>query len=176
MKKKTLDIKKFFEVNKKNIKKMAYLQKISLPSNKNLKYLNNFSEKKNEDVLNALRSIHPDPKYDKIFWKNVILFWITNFNDFFLVFNQYLDKIIKSDNSYIIYDIDFKIFTNKDSALVFDPERYVLWFISEYIKFKKLDYKIINYKTQNLKQKKFNLIKKKRYGENLSLKSIYSIF
>ena len=176
MKKKTLDIKKFFEVNKKNIKKMAYLQKISLPSNKNLKYLNNFSEKKNEDVLNALRSIHPDPKYDKIFWKNVILFWITNFNDFFLVFNQYLDKIIKSDNSYIIYDIDFKIFTNKDSALVFDPERYVLWFISEYIKFKKLDYKIINYKTQNFKKKKFNLIKKKRYGENLSLKSIYSIF
>ena len=155
---------------------MAYLQKISLPSNKNLKYLNNFSEKKNEDVLNALRFIHPDPKYNKNFWKNVILFWITNFNDFFLVFNQYLDKIIKSDNSYIIYDIDFKIFTNKDSALVFDPERYVLWFISEYIKFKKLDYKIINYKTQNLKQKKFNLIKKKVRRKYIFKKHLFNFF
>ncbi len=155
---------------------MAYLQKISLPTIKNLKSLNNFSNRKNEDIVNALKFIHPNSTYDKNFWKNVILFWITNFNDFFLVFNQYLDKIIKSNNSYIIYNIDYKIFSNNDSALVFDPERYVLWFIGEYIKFKKLDYKIINYKNQNVKQKEFNILKKERYGENISIKSIYSIF
>ena len=176
MKKKTLDIKKFFEINNKNIKKMVYLQKISLPTIKNLKSLNNFSFRKNIDIINSLEFIHPDATYDKNFWKSVILFWITNFNDFFLVFYQYLDKIIKSDYSYIIYDIDFKIFTNKDSALVFDPERYVLWFIGEYIKFKKIDHKIISYKTKNGKQKKFNILKKERYGKNVSLKYIYSIF
>ncbi len=175
MKKKTLDIKNFFEINKKNIKRMVYLQKISLPTTKNLKYLNNFSENKNEDILNALKFIHPDSTYNKNFWKSVILFWITNFNDFFLILGKYLDKIIEGNKTYIIYDIDFKVFTNNDAALVYDPERFFLWFIGEYIKFKKLDYKILNYKTKNL-QKKCNYIRKKMYGKNISIKSVYSIF
>ena len=144
---------------------MVYLQKISLPTTKNLKYLNNFSDNKITNILSALQFIHPSPRYNKNFWQSVILFGLLILM-IFLVLIKYLDKNIKTKKTYIIYDINFKDFTNNDSALLYDTEKYVFWFIGEYIKFKKLNYKIQNYKNQNSKQLKFDSFKKKKIWQH----------
>ena len=50
--------------------------------------------------------------------------------------------------------------TEQESSLMYNPEKYILWFISEYIKFKNYKYQIKFYDEKKIDcNKKFNLEK-----------------
>ena len=66
--------------------------------------------------------------------------------------------------------------TEQESSLMYNPEKYILWFISEYIKFKNYKYQIKFYdEKKNRLQQKFNLRKSKTYENKRSLRNLYSL-
>ena len=74
---------------------------------------------------------------------------------FFIIFYKFLNKCLDKNKKFLIYDINFEAMTEQESSLMYNPEKYILWFISEYIKFKNYKYQIKFYdeKKNRLQQK-----------------------
>ena len=86
MNNKIIDIKKLFLLKKPNYRNLKILRHYSLPTDKNLNYLKNFSEKKKIEIIKNLQIIHSNQNYKRIFWNEILEFWLTNHNDFFSLY------------------------------------------------------------------------------------------
>ena len=136
----------------------------------NRKKIEKFIETESRTISSRLKTYHKT-NYNSFFWQKIIQKWIFYVSDNVFINYQLFQKIFNKKKQYKIYKFSNQISGNV-SHLKTDTEAFHLFLASEYIKFKKYNYKEKVFKINPLQKKRNKFLLKKK--KKIFYKKIYS--
>ena len=107
------------------------------------------------------------------FWHTLLFFWFNR--TIYDIYKCYFlfEKIFKKNKNYLIYEINPEEFTHSESSCVIDTEKFIIFLASEYIKIKKINFKIKKKYILTPVQKSYNNIAKLNLYPKSIIKKIH---